>query len=157
MAATESKEPIMAKYLLLKHYRGGPEKTANHAVPMDQWTEQEITDHFAFMDHLARTLTESGEFVDSQALSPKGTFVRFEAQGKPPVTDGPFAETKDLIAGWMIIDVGSEARAHEVAALLSSAAGPGGRPVQEWIEVRPFLTPGATVTDTLIEAGLLPA
>ena len=83
--------------------------------------------------------------------------MRFNAQGEPPVTEGPFAETKDLVAGWMIIDVDSEQRAHEVAAFLSSAPGPGGRPVQEWIEVRPFLTPGATVTDTLIEAGLLPA
>ena len=154
MAATESKEPIMAKYLLLKHYRGGPEKMPDHAVPMDQWAEQEITDHFAFMDHLVQVLTESGEYVDSQALSPAGTFVRYDGPGKPPVTDGPFPETKDLIAGWMVVDVGSEARAHEVAALLSSTPGPGGRPTQEWIEVRPFLTPGATVTDTLIEAGL---
>jgi len=157
MAATESKEPTMAKYLLLKHYRGGPEKMPDHEASMDQWTEQEISDHFAFMDHVAQVLTETGEFVDSQALAPSGTFVRYDAEGMPPVTEGPFAETKDLIAGWMIVDVDSEQRAHEVAAFLSSAPGRGGRPTQEWIEVRPFLTPGATVTDTLIEAGLLPA
>jgi hypothetical protein len=28
-----------------------------------------------------------------------------DGEGRPPVTDGPFAETKDLIAGWMVIDV----------------------------------------------------
>ena len=145
----------MAKYLLLKHYRGGPELMPDQAVPMDEWTEQEITDHIAFMDHVAQVLTERGEYVDSQALSPKGTFVRFDGEGKQPVTDGPFAETKDLIAGWMIIDVDSEQRAHEAAAFLSSAPGAGGRPVQEWIEVRPFLTEAPTVNEALVEAGLI--
>jgi hypothetical protein len=63
------------------------------------------------------------------------------------VTDGPFAETKDLIAGWMVIDVESEARAHAAAAYLSSAPGKGGEPIQEWIEVRPFLEEPKFVTD----------
>lgn len=137
----------MAKYLLLKHYRGGPEPMPNAAVPADQWTAQEWTDHVAFMEHVAQVLTKSGEYVDSQALSPQGTFVRFDAEGRPPVTDGPFAETKDLVAGWMMIDVDSVERAHEAAAFLSSAPGPGGRPLQEWIEVRPFLSEAPTVTE----------
>ncbi len=137
----------MAKYLLLKHYRGGPEPMPDGAVPMDQWTEQEVSDHIAFMDHVAEVLSERGEYVDSQALSPEGTFVRYDGEGKPPVTDGPFAETKDLIAGWMIIDVDSVERAHEAAAFLSSAPGPGGRPICEWLEVRPFLTGAPSVTE----------
>jgi len=91
------------------------------------------------MGHVANTFRERGEFVDAQALSPEGTFVRFDGEGRPPVTDGPFAETKDLIAGWMVIDVESVERAHEAAAFLSSAPGPGGAPINEWIEVRPFL------------------
>jgi hypothetical protein len=130
----------MAKYLLLKHYRGGPEPMPNARTPMEQWTPAEIDAHIAFMDHVADTLRERGEFVGGEALSPEGTFVRYDGEGKPPVTDGPFAETKDLIAGWMVIDVESEERAHEAAAFLSSAPGPGGKPLQEWIEVRPFLT-----------------
>jgi len=129
----------MAKYLLLKHYRGGPQPPTGEDVPMDQWNPQEVTDHIGFMARLAGTLREQGEFVSAQALSPDGTFVRFGGQGKPPVTDGPFAETKDLVAGWMCIDVDSRERAHEVAAELSSAPGPGGRPLHEWIEVRSFL------------------
>jgi hypothetical protein len=137
----------MAKYLLLKHYRGGPERLPQGNVPMEEWTPQEITDHLAFMDHVADVLSERGEYVDGQALSAEGTFVRFDAEGKPPVTDGPFAETKDLIAGWMIIDVDSVERAHEAAAFLSSAPGPGGQPLQEWIEVRPFLEMPTTVAD----------
>ncbi len=38
-------------------------------------------------------------------------WVRYDGEGHPPVTDGPFAETKDLIAGWMVIDVDSYERA----------------------------------------------
>lgn len=137
----------MAKYLLLKHYRGGPKRLPNGDVPMEDWTPQEVSDHMAFMHHVADVLSERGEYVEGQALSPEGTFVRFDGEGKPPVTDGPFAETKDLIAGWMVIDVDSVERAHEAAAFLSSAPGPGGRPLQEWIEVRPFLSEPSTVTE----------
>ena len=60
-----------------------------------------------YMRDFAARLEETGEFVDAQALSPEGTFVRYDGEGRPPVTDGPFAETKDLIAGWMVIDVES--------------------------------------------------
>jgi hypothetical protein len=130
----------MAKYLLLKHYRGGPQRRPQGELPMHEWTPQEVSDHIAFMGHVADTLRESGEYVDEQALSPRGTFVRFDGEGRPPVTDGPFTETKELVAGWMVIDVDTDERAHEVAAFLSSAPGPGGVPIEEWIEVRPFLT-----------------
>jgi pimeloyl-ACP methyl ester carboxylesterase len=126
----------MARYLLLKHYTGGPEPMPDN-TPMDQWTPREISDHMAFMGHVAEKLRERGEYVDAQALSPEGAFVRYDGDGHPPVTDGPFAETKDLIAGWFAIDVESEERAYEVAALVSSAPGAGGRPIQEWIAVPP--------------------
>ena len=135
----------MAKYLLLKHYRGGP-KGVND-VPMDQWTPEEVEDHLKYMADCAARLESTGEFVDSQALSPEGTFVRYDGAGRPPVTDGPFAETKDLIAGWMIIDVESYDRAVELAGELSAAPGAGGKPIHEWLEVRPFLTAPPTVTE----------
>ena len=56
----------MAKYLLLKHYRGAPE--AVNDVPMDQWTPQEIEDHLQFMADFATRLEGTGEYVDGQAL-----------------------------------------------------------------------------------------
>ena len=93
----------MAKYLLLKHYRGAPASVND--VPMDQWTPEEVTAHIRYMDDFAARLKETGEFVDEHALSPGGTWVRYDGEGRPPVTDGPFVETKDLIAGWMVIDV----------------------------------------------------
>ena len=138
----------MAKYLLLKHYRSSHEQTGNGQLPpMETWTPQEVHDHIAFMDHVADILRERGEFVDGQALSPEGTFVRFDGEGRPPVTDGPFAETKDLIAGWMIVDVDTQERAVEVAGELSGAPGAGGRPIHEWLELRPFMTEPPTFTE----------
>ena len=73
--------------------------------------------------------------------------MRYDGEGRPPVTDGPFAETKDLIAGWMVIDVDSYERAIELAGELSAAPGSGGRPLGEWLEVRPFLTALPAVTE----------
>ena len=101
----------MAKYLLLKHYRGAPAAVNN--IPMDQWAPAEVEAHIKYMNDFAAKLEASGEFVDGQALAPEGAWVRYDGEGKPPVTDGPFAETKDLIAGWMVVDVDSYERAVE--------------------------------------------
>jgi hypothetical protein len=135
----------MAKYLLLKHYRGAP--AAVNDVQMDQWTPEEISAHVQYMNDFAAGLERTGEYVDGQALAPEGMWVRYDGEGRPPVTDGPFAETKDLIAGWMVIDVDSEERALELAGELSAAPGAGGKPIHEWLEVRPFLTGAHTVTE----------
>ena len=135
----------MAKYLLLKHYRGAPASVND--VPMDQWTPEEVDAHMQYMRDFATRLEEMGEFVDSQALAPEGAFVRYDGEGRPAVTDGPFAETKDLIAGWYVIDVESWERAVQLAGELSAAPGAGGKPVREWLEVRPLLTELPTVTE----------
>ena len=135
----------MAKYLLLKHYRGAP--AAVNDVRMDQWTPEEISAHVQYMNDFAAKLEQNGEFVDAQALSDTGTWVRYDGPGRPPVTDGPFAETKDLIAGWMAIDVDSYERAVELAGELSAAPGKGGQPIHEWLELRPFLTEHTTLTE----------
>ncbi|MFT2020353.1 YciI family protein [Streptomyces sp. 796.1] len=133
----------MAKYLMLKHYRGAP---AMDCPPMDEWTPDEISAHVQFMRDFAARLEESGEFVDAQGLAPEGTWVRYDGPGRPPVTDGPFAETKDLIAGWMLIDVDSYDRALELAGELSAAPGVGGKPIYEWLELRPLLSAPPTTT-----------
>lgn len=135
----------MAKYLFLKHYRGAPASVND--VPMDQWTPEEFQAHIQYMEDFANRLKETGEYVDSQALSPEGAWVRHDGDGKPPVTDGPFAETKDLIAGFMIVDVDSRERAFELAGELSAAPGAGGAPIHEWLEVRPLLTAPPAVTE----------
>ena len=127
----------MAKYLLLKHYRGAPEPPND--VPMTEWAPEEVSAHIRYMNDFADRLAESGEFVASYALSESGTWVRSDGDGRPPLTQGPFAEDKDLIAGGMIIDTATYERALELAAELSAAPGAGGEPIREWLELRPFL------------------
>jgi hypothetical protein len=105
---------------------------------MDQWTPDEVEAHIQFMGDFATRLEGTGEYVDGQALSPEGLWVRYDGEGRPPVTDGPFAETKDLIAGWMVIDVDSHERAIELAGELSQRPGAGGR-------ADPRVARGATV------------
>ena len=117
------------KYLLLKHYRGGPTPVSD--MPMiDKWTPEEISAHVRYMQEFAARLQESGEYVDGQALTPAQTWVRYGGPGAAPVvTDAPHPETSDLIAGWYMIDVDNFERALEVAAYVSSEPGPGGEPL----------------------------
>jgi hypothetical protein len=135
----------MAKYLLLKHYRGAPAPENN--IPMDRWKPEEVEAHFQFMRDFAARYEATGELVDGQALAPDGMWVHSDPKGGAPVTDGPFAETKDLIAGWFVIDVDSRERAIELAGELSAAPGGNGEPIHEWLEVRPFMTEPPTVTE----------
>ena len=135
----------MPRYLLLKHYTGG--YAPLDCPPMSEWTPDEVDAHIQFQRDTVAMLQERGEFVDAQAVAPTGTFVRYGGPGAAPVTDGPFPEAKELIAGWFVIDVDSEARAHEVAAFASSAPGKGGEPIYEWIEVRPFMDAPPSHTD----------
>ena len=122
----------MAKYLLLKHYRGAP--AAVNDVPMDKWAPEEVTAHVQYMEDFANRLRETGEYVDSQALAPEGTFVRYDGEGRPPVTDGPFAETKEQLGGFYLIEARDLNQALQIAAKIP----PGRlgcvevRPVKEW-------------------------
>lgn len=112
----------MPKYLLLKHYRGGPE-SVSRCAPMTEWTPEEITAHMAFQREVGRILTERGEMVDAQALAQDGAWVRYGGpDAAPVVTDGPFPEAKELIAGWFLVDVESEARADDPRAWLVTVA-----------------------------------
>ena len=69
-----------------------------------------------FMTDLDQELRDSGEFVDGQGLvdPTQAKTVRFES-GAPVVTDGPFAEAKESLAGYLIVDV-SEERVLEIAS-----------------------------------------
>ena len=61
-------ENMMAKYLFLKHYRGGPAPTVPFAS-MDQWAPDEVDAHLQYMRDFTARLKETGEFVDEQALA----------------------------------------------------------------------------------------
>jgi hypothetical protein len=105
---------------------------------INQWTPKAFQAHIQFMKDLNRDLMKSGEFVDAQGLTPPGQakIVRYGGGGAPIVSDGPFAETKEFLAGFWIIDVEKRERAYEIAARASSAPGPDGRPLVIPIELR---------------------
>src|SRR4051794_9184478 len=126
----------MPKYLLLKHYRGGPEP--HHPFPpMDQWAPEDVEAHMAFQRQVRELLQENGEYVDARALTPARTWVRYGGPDAAPVTtDGPHPETSDLIAGWYMIDVESPERALELAAYGSSAPRPRGHALCRWVHGR---------------------
>src|SRR3954467_14278042 len=134
----------MPKYLLLKHYRGGPEPH-RPVPPIDQWAPEDVEAHMAFQNHVSALLEENGEYVDAQALTPARTWVRYGGPGAAPViTGGPHPETSDLIAGWFMIDVESYERALEVAAYVSSEPGPGGEPVYQRLHLRAGMSSAAS-------------
>lgn len=105
---------------------------------MATWSADDLKAHIQFMARFSENLVESGELVDAQGLAgPEGTkIVKAQPGGPPVVTDGPFPETKEFLAGFWIVDVESEARAIEIAGQASAAPGRGGAPVQIPIEVR---------------------
>ncbi len=130
----------MPKYLLLKHYSGGPQPH-RPVPPIDQWDPEDVEAHMAFQHHVADVLKQNGEFVDAQALAPAQTWVRYGGPDAAPVTtDGALPETRDLIAGYYMVDVDSHERALELAAYVSSEPGPGGEPLYEWIDVREVMS-----------------
>jgi hypothetical protein len=137
----------MPKYLLLKHYGGGPEP--HHPFPpMDQCAPEDVEAHMSFLRSVTEQLESNGELVDVRALTPAQTWVRYGGPDAAPVTtDGPLPETSDLVAGWYMIDVESYERAVEIAAHISSEPGPGGGPLHEWIDVREVMWERPRTTD----------
>lgn len=126
------------RYMLLQNY--GPLDSGKG--PVNEWSEADLQVHIEFQIALNAELTALGELVDAQGLAgpEQALFVTSDGQQPPVVSDGPFPETKELVAGYRLIDVASRARAIAIAALISAAPGIGGEPVRQPIEVREVLT-----------------
>jgi hypothetical protein len=109
------------------------------------WSPEDLQAHIGFMHRLNADLTASGELVGAEGLAPpaEAKLVRAGKDGAP-VTDGPFAEAKEFLAGFWIVDVDRPERAYEIAARASSAPGPGGAPLVIPIEVRQVMSAPAT-------------
>lgn len=109
---------------------------------MAKWSIEDIKKHIAFMGHINGEMREAGELVSAEGLAdPKqAVIVRGDPKNGAPVTDGVFPESKEFLAGWWIIDVENEKRAHEIAAKCSLAPGPGGKPLVIPIEVRQVMS-----------------
>ena len=109
--------------------------------PMEEWAPEEMQAMGQHMMQLHQELTESGELIASAGLAGReaAKIVSSDGAGAPVVTDGPFPEAKEFLAGYWLVDVESEARAIEIAARTSAAPGPGGRPTRKPIEVHPVM------------------
>jgi hypothetical protein len=123
----------MTRYLLVVNFDGGAVP-----VPMEEWKPEEITAHLDYYKALHKELLSSGELVQSEVLAGPdlAKIVRSDGVRAPVVTDGPFQEFKEWLAGYEIVDVESEARAIEIAAKISAVPGPNGIPTQQPIQVR---------------------
>jgi hypothetical protein len=126
---------MMTRYLVLTKYDDGLD-----APPMAEWDPDDITALLEYVRALNQELIENGELVEGLSLTgPELAKIVVSDGGPPVVTDGPFPEAKELLAGYQMIDVESEERAVEIAAKVSAAPGPGGKPLGQRIELRPVL------------------
>ncbi len=125
------------KYMLMMH---APRGAGDWSVV--NWPAEDFKAHIAFMKGFGKELSEAGELVGAEGLaSPdQAKVVRASRSGSPEVTDGPFPETKEFLAGYWIVDVESPQRAYAIAARASAAPGPGGKPINMPIEVRQVMS-----------------
>jgi hypothetical protein len=90
------------------------------------------------MEQFSSDLAESGELVDTQGLTAPSQARRIRlAGGTPAVTDGPYAEAEEVLAGYWIIECDSLDRATGIASRLSSAPGPEHVRARAYADVRP--------------------
>jgi hypothetical protein len=125
------------RFMLLQNYG----EVESGCAPMSEWTPEEIKAHIDFQHALNAELLEHGELVDAQGLAgpDQAKFVVSDGVGAPVITDGPFPEAKELLAGYRLIDVETLDRALEIAAQASAAPGQNGVPIRDRIEVRQVL------------------
>ena len=125
------------KFMLMMH---APRGTGDWSV--FKWPPEDLKAHINFMKRFGKELKDSGELVAAEGLAApdQARVVRATKGGGPEVTDGPFPEAKEFLAGYWIVDVESPEQAYEIAARASAAPGPGGAPLNMRIEVREVMS-----------------
>jgi hypothetical protein len=103
------------------------------------WTPENVAAMHEFMGKWNQELIDSGEFVDAQGLSAPVHTRRITGMkdGAPVVTDGPYAETTEVLAGYTIVECASFDRATEIAARITAAPGPADLK-DAYVDVRPI-------------------
>ena len=106
-----------------------PDKDPEPGVPP---CKQHLPEMAKLMDELRR----AGTLLASEGLMPSNTGARVRlSDGKLSVRDGPFAEAKELVAGFAIVNVSSRAEAVELAKRFLDIAGGGESDILEVMEV----------------------
>lgn len=131
------------KYMLMMH----APRVGWQDAGIGTWPPEDIKAHINFMHRFNNELTEAGELVSAQglALPEEARVVRAKKGGGAEVTDGPFPEAKEFLAGFWIVDCESKEQAYAIAARASAAPGKGGEPLNIPIEVREVMV--APLTD----------
>ncbi len=120
------------RYMLMMNT---PRGTGDYRI--NDWAPKDFNAHIACTHRYNEELVAAGEWVDAQGLTPPGEAKLVRAgKGGAPITDGPFPEAKEFLAGFWIVEVDTSERACELAAKASTAPGPGGEPLNMAIEVR---------------------
>jgi hypothetical protein len=89
----------------------------NNPATYETWSEEERTALFSEVDQIMTELRESGELVGGEALADASNGKTVSVRdGQPAVTDGPFAEAKEQMAGYLMVDCETEDRAVQIAA-----------------------------------------
>ena len=103
------------------------------------WTEADLKAMYAHMEAINNDLAESGEWVDGQGLSEpaQARLITAGPDGTPVVTDGPYGETKEVLAGYWVLDCESIERVTELAGRVLACPGPEGAPSYP-VVVRPI-------------------
>ena len=106
----------------------------------DSMPDEQKAEGYRYYAGLDAELSETREMIVSEALSnPSEGFVVTTRDGQDPVvTDGPFAEAKEHLAGFFLVDCHSPQRAMEIATRIPEAAF-------GLVEVRPILDLGAVL------------
>jgi hypothetical protein len=125
------------KFMLMMH---APRGDGDWGVA--SWDPKDVKAMVGFMARLNQDLERDGVLAAAEGLAGPGEarIVRAGKGGQPEVTDGPFAETKEFLAGYWIVDVESPEDAYAIAARASTAPGPGGTPMNLAIEVREVMS-----------------
>ena len=126
------------KFMLMMH----APRTGWTTSGIGTWPPEDIKAHIGFMHRLNAELKHAGELVGAEGLAgpEEARIVRAGKGGAPEVTDGPYPEAKEFLAGYMIVDVETPKRAYEIAARTSAAPGKGGVPLNMPIEVRQVMS-----------------
>ena len=126
------------RYMLLQNYG----EVESDCPPMTEWSPEDIKAHIEFQQALNAELAETGELVDAQGLAgpDQAKFVVSDGASAPVITDGPYPESKELLAGYRLVDVDAPERAIAIAARASAAPGVNGAPIRQAIEVREVLS-----------------
>ncbi|WP_345630675.1 YciI family protein [Rugosimonospora acidiphila] len=103
------------------------------------WTQEDYAALGAFMDAFNKELLDSGELVETRGLSTPVHSRRVRLQeGVPVVTDGPYAESEEVLAGYWVVECASFDRATEIASRLANCPGPDHLRARAYADVRPI-------------------